>query len=173
LSDKPELSRPYALDRLPPEGADFAITASAHEREGLARRFDLVTLDRLEAEGTVRRLPERGLIEVEGRLRASLAQECVVTLEPVPEAIDTGFLRVFTRDGEVQEDVEVDPEAEQPEPLEGPELDVGEIVAEELAMALDPHPRSPGADAVLTEANAGQGEGEAGTFAPLAALRRR
>jgi uncharacterized metal-binding protein YceD (DUF177 family) len=172
LSDKPELSRPYALDRLPPEGATFAITASAREREALARRFDLVALDGLEAKGTVRPLPERGLIEVEGRLRASLAQSCVVTLEPVPEAIDTDFLRVFARDGEVPEEVEIDPEAEQPEPLEGSELDVGEIVAEELAMALDPHPRSLGADAALAEANAAQAEAGTGAFASLAALRR-
>ncbi len=171
MSDKPELSRPYALDRLPPDGATFSITASAHERQGLARRFDLVALDALEAEGIVRPLPERNLIEVEGRLRASLAQHCVVTLDPVPEAIDTEFLRVFARGGETEEEIEIDPEAEQPEPLEGPELDVGEIVAEELAMALDPHPRAPGADAVLAEANTGA-EDQAGVFAPLAALRR-
>ena len=57
MSDKPELSRPYALDRLPSDGVTFAITASAHEREGLARRFDLVALDALEAEGTVRPCP--------------------------------------------------------------------------------------------------------------------
>jgi uncharacterized metal-binding protein YceD (DUF177 family) len=162
------------LDRLPPDGASFAIQASAQERAGLARRFDLAALDGLEAEGSVRPLPERGLVEVEGRLRASLAQHCVVTLEPVPEAIDTDFRRIFARDGGAEEETEiVDPEAEQPEPLEGPEFDVGEIVAEELAMALDLHPRAPGADEALAEANAAQAADQDRAFAPLATLRRR
>jgi hypothetical protein len=59
---------------------------------------------------------------------------------------------------------------------------VGELVAEELAVALDPYPRSPAADAVLAEhasappTGAGdEGDGDAGgrPFGALAALRRR
>ena len=32
-----------------------------------------------------------------------------------------------------------------PEPLDTPEIDVGELIAQHLALALEPHPRRPGA----------------------------
>lgn len=43
----------------------------------------------------------------------------------------------------------VDVERDEPEPLEGTILDLGEIVAEELALSLDPYPRGPLADEIM------------------------
>jgi uncharacterized metal-binding protein YceD (DUF177 family) len=171
LSVKPEFSRPYNVDRLPEGGLDFALEASAAERAGLSRRFDLVALDRLEAAGRVQPVAGRGLIEVEGRLRAALSQRCVVTLEPVPAEVEAEFRRIFARDLDTAEEVEVDPEADEPEPLEDSSIDVGELVAEELAMALDPYPRAPEADATLAEIAPAEAE-PTGAFASLAPLRR-
>jgi uncharacterized metal-binding protein YceD (DUF177 family) len=180
LPIKPELSRPYAVERLPADGARFAFQASEAERDALARRFDLAALDRLEASGTISPSPPEapGGVEVEGRLVGELSQRCVVTFEPVPERVDVAFRRVFAPEAEVaagaggEADVELDPD--EPEPLPaGGVLDVGELVAEELAVSLDPHPRSPAADAVLAEhapPPPGDGEG-ARPFAALAGLR--
>ncbi len=173
MSVRPELSRPYTVERLPAGGTDFAIQASAEERQALLRRFDLVALEELEAGGRVQPVPGRGLIEVEGRLRAALSQRCVVTLEPVPAQVEAEFRRIFSLDQDRASEVEVDPEADEPEPLESGVIDVGELVAEELAVALDPYPRAPGADAALAEVAPPNGEPVATPFASLALLRRQ
>ena len=191
MSITAELSRPCAVDRLPAGGLAFAVEATAAERQALARRFDLASLDRLEAEGRVE-VADGGLVEVAGRLRAALSQRCVVTFEPVPAQVDAEFRRLFAREDDGEHDgpspargpreVEIDPEAEEPEPLAGDVLDLGELVAEELAVSLDPYPRSPEAGAVLAayapppddgEGGGGSDEAAAGALAAaLAPLRR-
>ena len=76
-----------------------------------------------------------------------------MTLEPVPAQVEAEFDRLFSRDlpEEASGEVEIDPEAESPEPLVGHVLDLGEVLAEELSLALDPYPRSPDADRLLAE----------------------
>ena len=90
---------------------------------------------------------------VTGRLEADVVQSCVVTFEPVPAKIEAEFDRLFSRDvpEEALDEVEIDAEAELPEPLVDGRLDLGEILAEELSLALDPYPRSPEADLRLAE----------------------
>jgi len=170
----PEFSRPVALDRVPADGMSVSLEASADERRSLARRFDLVSLERLVGEVRLERADGGGgLIHVTGRLQARLAQRCVVTLDPVDAEIDAEFQRLFARDlpSEAAGEVEVDPEAELPEPVPPGGLDLGEILAEELALALDPYPRSPQADARLQELG-GQDAGTGGPFARLSSLNR-
>jgi hypothetical protein len=176
LPTTPEFSRPCAIDRLPAGGTAFDLEASPAERAALARRFDLAGLDLLVARGRVEPAPG-GLIEVRGRLRADLSQRCVVTLEPVPAAVDTEFRRLFTREapppvaaGGVE--IEIDPDVDVPEPLGEDGLDLGEVAAEEMAVALDPYPRAPDADAVLAEVAARAAEEDRGPFAVLAPLHR-
>lgn len=170
---RPEFSRPYAVERLTAEGATFALEATPEERAALARRFDLAALDRLEATGVVRLLPEKGLIEAEGVVRARLAQRCVVTFEPVPTEVDAGFRRVFTREPPPRE-IEMEPDDEPPEPLDGAAIDVGEIAAEELAVALDPYPRAPAAESALAGLAPSDDDAAAAAnpFAKLSSLRR-
>jgi len=55
---------------------------------------------------------------------------------------------------------------------EGGAIDLGEAVAETLALALDPFPRSPDADAALREAGV-LSEEDAGPFAALKALKEK
>jgi hypothetical protein len=52
----------------------------------------------------------------------------------------------------------IDPLADEPEPLEGDRIDLGEIVAEELALAIDPYPRAPGAELAAAAPAAGDTE---------------
>ena len=66
-----------------------------------------------------------------------------------------------------------------PEPIEGGIIDLGEAVAQQLALALDPYPRAPGA-AILPEIGVNAGAAvarspEPGPFAALAGIigRRR
>lgn len=169
----PEFSRPFALDGLPPGGATLNLAAAPEERAALARRFDLVRLDRLEGELRLERVGG-DIVRVAGRVRAAAAQRCVVTLEPVEAEVDAAFERLFTRSPvEETAEVEVDPEAEMPEPLPAGGLDLGELLAEELSLALDPYPRSPQADARLAELGGGEDGDARGAFAALASLKKR
>jgi hypothetical protein len=166
----PEFSRPFALESLGHEAATRRLEASAAERAALARRFDLLALDRLEAEVTLR-WTAGGVLRLDGRLRAAATQRCVVTLEPVPQAIDEPFVLRYSRHAEAEaEDGDgesgFDPDA--PEPLPAAGLDLGEEVAQALSLALDPYPRAPGASLAT-----GGEDDPGGAFAQLRALKPR
>lgn len=169
MSAPNEFSRTFHVVPLPEAGLDFDLVASPAERAALARRLDLLALDRLEADGRIDPDSSTGGIVVSGTLRAAVTQRCVVTLEPVPQEIDTEFRRLFAHEAEEPGDeLEIDPLADLPEPLEGSLLDVGELVTEELALALDPYPRAAG----VPEVAVGDDEdGPSGPFAALARLR--
>ena len=52
-SARPEFSRRLTVDRMAATPQSFAIEANAAERAALARRFGLLSLDELRAEGTL------------------------------------------------------------------------------------------------------------------------
>jgi uncharacterized metal-binding protein YceD (DUF177 family) len=113
---------------------------------------------------------------VSGVARARVTQTCVATLEPVDQIVDERFERCFTpvlQPAPREEDI--DPEAEDPPELLGDSIDVGEIAAETVALALDPYPRAPGAEVgVVAAAPAGVApltDADVKPFAALAALR--
>lgn len=119
-----------------------SLSAAPAECAGLARRFDLVDLDVLTAELDVHR--SAGAIRVSGRFQARGAQPCVVSAEAVPFALDAPIDVNFS-DGAALADAEIElTDAELDElPLDGDTLDLGELVAQSLALALDPWPRAP------------------------------
>jgi len=152
-----EFSREIEIARIPTGGRPFAIAAEPAERAALAARLGVERIDRLVAEGTVRRHATEPLVTVEGRLEAEVTQLCVVTLEPVTSRVEASLLRLFAPGpAPTVEEIVIDPLREEIEPLEGDRLDLGEVVAEELALALDPYPRAPGAALVIEHATAGE-----------------
>lgn len=167
----PEFSRLFAVDGVPPGGIVVDLVASLEERRALAVRFDLLALDRLEGELRLERAGD-GVVHVAGRVQADVVQRCVATLEPVNGKVDATFERLFSRDVplETTGEVEIDAEADLPEPIPPNGLDLGEILAEELSLALEPYPRSPDADQRLAE-RAGDAPA-AGPFGALASLRK-
>jgi hypothetical protein len=156
------LSRPVAVNRLPPEGTEVVVEASAEERAALARDFDLVSLDRLV--GRFRLAGSTHRIAVTGTIEAEIVQTCVVTLEAFPsrveEAVDVDF---SDSDAFRHTDAE---DAEMPDPIVDGLIDLGTLTAEFLALGLDPYPKKPGA------AFAFEDEG-AEAMKPFAALRGR
>ena len=168
-----EFSRPLALDSVPPSGTRVRLEASTDECRALAKRFDLVSLDRLEGVIDIAPVDLTRTVHVSGRVFAHVVQSCVVTFEPVGAAIEADFDRLFSRDEPVETDaeVEIDVEAETPEPVFGDRLDLGEILAEELSLALEPYPRAPDADRRMAEFS-GDEPGAKGPFGVLTRLRR-
>jgi uncharacterized metal-binding protein YceD (DUF177 family) len=191
----PEFSRPVSVARLAP-GAEvsYRVAPNEQERKRLAERFGLIDLGSLTAEIHLRRL-SGGRIRLDGELAADVVQECVVTLEPFASRVADRFTVIY---GEVDEDsldvLLVDGEEELVEPLAKDMLDIGEAVAQQLSLVLDPYPRSPGAalppeiasggevasddggtaeDTAAQSAPAASGQGERpNPFAALAALRK-
>lgn len=161
-----EFPRPVEVNRLPGGESVFEIAATSAERAALARRFALLALDRLEARVTLVSLAG-GLLRLAAALSADVRQECVVTLEPVASRVEDRFSLVYGARAE-EDEVVLSGEAELIEPLPGDTLDLGEVVAQQLSLALDPYPRVPGVEAALTADSA-----KASPFAVLARDKER
>ena len=80
---KPEFPRLLTVEGLDDKGRVFRIEAEQGERETLARRFGLVSLERLAAEGAIFPEANSGLFRLKARLIADVVQSCVVTLAPI------------------------------------------------------------------------------------------
>lgn len=137
-----EFSRPIDVTRLGAAEARYEIVAGEAERVALARRFGLLSLDRLEARVTLRRLAG-GMVRMTATLSADLSQTDVVTLDPLPGHVEDEFTLLFA--DEASDAGALDPEAELVEPLEGGHVDIAEAVAQQLSLAIDPYPRAPAA----------------------------
>jgi uncharacterized metal-binding protein YceD (DUF177 family) len=161
----PELSRPIVVARVSEEGERFRLKANAQERAALAKRFDLVDLPSLEAEGDVTVFDHGQRARVEGIVHAHVIQSCVVTLAPVEADIEERFVRAYAssigaaRNKEIVVNVDED---EPPDPIVGGAVDIGEAVAETLGLALDPYPRAPEAELPLDGTVSDSPKGRAG-----------
>ena len=165
----PEFSRLVSLARLAPEGREERLVASPSECAALAQRFAIPGINRFEAVLRLRAEPG-GLADVAGRLSAEVVQTCVLTLEPVVQQVEEAVALRILPPGEEPSD---DPEGPDEIEAEGDSVDLGEALAEQLALALDPYPRAPGAALPGPEAVPEAAEPAArNPFAALAALRK-
>jgi uncharacterized metal-binding protein YceD (DUF177 family) len=166
----PEFSRPIKVDQIGRQPASTRIAADPTERDALAARFGLVSLDLLEADYAL--TEEAGAVLARGRIRARLAQPCVATGTPVPETIDTDFLLRFVLESDDGDDEELELDADDCDTIgyDGQVIDMGEAVAETVALTMTPYPRAAHADAALREAGV-LSEEQASPFAALRALK--
>jgi uncharacterized metal-binding protein YceD (DUF177 family) len=123
----------------------FSYVPDAAEREALARDLGLLGLYALEMTGEFR--PQsRDEILLEARLTARVDQPCSVTMVPVAASVDDLVRRRYVADLPLPEGDEVEmPEDDTVEPM--PEVvDLADVAAEALALALPLYPRAPGVD---------------------------
>jgi hypothetical protein len=166
-------SRPMSLADVPPNGRSVSVVTSEEERLGLARLLQLPAIAALEATLIVSPYGKDGL-EVEGEIHAQLTQICVVTGEPFESDVISPVEIRFSPHGQdpnapVGPEEFVDPEAEDPpDLLVGGRIDLGAIVSEFLALALDPYPKKPGASF-----GTHVGPGTESPFGALSSLKKR
>lgn len=154
------------------DGERIDLVADDAERNDIAERLGIETLDRLDAHVTLERDGER--LVARGRVRAALEQACVATGEPVAELIDEPFELVFLPErgtGRADEEIELSEDECDVIFHDGSAIDLGSALADTLALAMEPYPRSAGAEAALKEAGV-MNETEASPFAALAKLRK-
>jgi uncharacterized metal-binding protein YceD (DUF177 family) len=161
----PELSRPLGLGQIPAGGRSLRIVATPAECAALALRFGIPAVHALSATLHLARA-SGGAIAAQGELAAEVTQDCVVTLEPVRQAVRAQLDLRFLPEGAALSD---DPNAPDEIEFGGDFLELGEAVAEQLALALDPYPRAAGLDGPPPEAAP---EARPNPFAALAALKR-
>ncbi|MDZ4734993.1 MAG: DUF177 domain-containing protein [Rhodospirillaceae bacterium] len=168
-----EFSRLIEVEVLGTEPVERSIEASETERLALARRFGLLSLDRLEARIEVQREAGRR-VRAAGRFEAELQQRCVVSLVPVKSRIAARFVTVYSDDPAVEDEPIDWNDDEDIEPYENGTIDLGEGVAQQLAVRIDPYPRAPGAAVPEGYQAIGEAEQAAGSpFDELSSLHKR
>lgn len=165
----PEFSRRLDIRNLPAE--PLRLEANAAERAALAKRIGIEAVERLEAEVTF--LVSGGTIEVTGRLAADVVQHCAISNEPFATRVNEPLMLRFVPEDtapNADEEIEIDSEACDEIPYQGTQFDLGEEIAQSLALAIDPYATGPEAERVRKEAGLGE-ESANGPFAALAALK--
>ncbi len=166
-----EFARMYDPRLLP--GAEQVLTASPDECAALARRFDLVRIDRLEARIMLDK--DGAAVTAAGRLLADIVQSCAVSGEDLPVSIDeTVSLRFVPEGAPSAPDEEIELEADELDEITypGSQFDLGEALAQTLALAIDPYAEGPNAEAARQAAGLNEPDAS-GPFAALAALKQK
>jgi uncharacterized metal-binding protein YceD (DUF177 family) len=134
-----EFSRPLQVDRVPALGCHERLAADEKECAALAKRFDLPRIHVLG--GLLKVEPWRGGgLKITGTLNARVDQVSVISLEVFTSDLEFPVERYFLspragRPDSGDDDVDV---------IENGSVDLGEILAETMALELDPYPRRVG-----------------------------
>lgn len=150
MDDYPEFgdfSAPVDVSGIDPDGRSFSLEAAGDDLAVLAEFLGALEVKKLTAEGRVSRHGD--LVRVTGHIDADLLRKCVATLEPVDEPLKEQFEVMYTTAPPVLENrEEVEADLDAPEPLNGPMLDLAHTAIEQVVLAMSPHPRQQGADAI-------------------------
>lgn len=154
MSETPEFSRPRRLDTLGTAPVALTVEADEAERAALAARFSLIAIASLK--GDLSLVRDGDAVTVTGRVTAHVEQSCIATGDPVPAAIDEPLLLRFMPEAEIAASGMDEIELAEPDcdiiGYDGGAIDLGEAVAETMALALDPFPRSAAAADALRAA---------------------
>ena len=153
------------------DGEAMTIEATADERIALAERFGVVAVDSLQARVSLKREGEE--VAVIGRLEADLIQSCGISNEDFAVRIEEPFVvRFVPQVAHSVPDEEIELEESQLDEIEysGDSFDLGEAIAQSLALAIDPYAEGPNADVVRREAGIVSDEAPSGPLAD--ALRK-
>lgn len=165
----PEFSRIFDQRLLPAEPVTLAATPA--ECALLARRLGLVALEALSA--AIALGAEGSAVLATGRLEASLVQSCAVSGDDlavtVDEPVALRFVPAQPSPAGGEEEIELAPDGPDEIFYKGTTIDLGEALAQTLALAIDPYATGPGAERARAEAGLSTPE-MSGPFAALAAL---
>lgn len=143
----PELSRLVKPRALPVE--PMVIETSETERAALAERFAVTAIPKLTARVEFDTKDEAVLAN--GTLTATIVQPCAVTREDLSYDVEEPLALRFVPAGSApdytpDEEIELDSEDLDEIEYEGDSFDLGEAIAQTLALAIDPYREGPGAD---------------------------
>ena len=141
------------------------------ERRRLAGRFGITAINTMRAE--LRMTVDGHKVEAKGHLAAQIIQMCAISGEDFPVTISEPVaLRFVPKVQDYNPDEEIEISADDCDEIEyeGTSFDLGEALAQTLALAIDPFAEGPNADKARAEHKLG-GDVESGAFAALSALK--
>lgn len=147
----PEFSRPVNVERLPTGGRHFILSATEDECQSLARRFGLVALSSFKVKIHLVPVAAGDLLHAKGEFSAEITQICGVSLQGFKSSLAESFelSYTFAPADPCSPEVSFDPQGDDPpESVIDGMVDLGEISAEYLGLAVDPFPRAEGAKLV-------------------------
>ena len=162
----PEWSHKIEVEDIETTPSNFSIEANTEQRKDLARRLDILEVNKATAKVMVMREAKSHVYYVSGTVKADVTQECVVTLKPVENSIEDNFEAWYSQDENVvmlarerrerrelnaNREVELLSESEDPEPILDGTIDIGELATQYLSLSLDPYPKREGAESELTD----------------------
>lgn len=152
--------------------APIVLVPDADERRRLAGRFAISAVDAVRAELVLHRDGDK--VHASGRLVADIVQPCAISGEDFAVHIDEPIKLRFVPPGHHAPDEELEITADECDDIEfeGLTIDLGEAVAQSLALAIDPFAEGPEAERARIEHNLA-GDPSSGPFAALAALTKR
>lgn len=151
-----EWSHFFDIDDIDAKGTQLSISPSEEECEDLARRLSVVAIKNVEANLTI---TPGHTIHVTGEVKATLTQECVVSVEEfdteITETIEGWFadkekavsFAAAKREREAavsRGEVEMVEEKEDPEAIIDGVIDLGELVTQHISLAIPAYPRKEG-----------------------------
>lgn len=147
----PEYHLVVGLDRIGTKALHVILAPDAEVCANLARRFDLVRL--ADFTGEVVLVLQGQDVRVTGQLKALPTYNCRVSNESYASPVEARFDLLFRTEDEDNPHAELELAVDDLdiEPLGPHGVDVGEVAAQSLSLALDPWPRAPDVDAVLPE----------------------
>ena len=153
MSDTNEFVRLVKPRALP--AGTMEVEANEAERAALAKRFSITAIHALTAR--VDFSEKDDAVIASGTFSATLEQPCAVTRDDFTYDITEDFSLRFVpagRMGEYEEDAEFELTEEDLDEIEyeGETFDLGEAIAQELGLAIDPYREGPDADAMRAEA---------------------
>jgi len=166
---------PLAVGQVPEAGLHRDIEADAGTRQAMAELAGLREI--LTANASLDVTPRGGgRFHVGGRVRARVAQTCVVTLDPIENEIDEPIDLIFAPPDQIPQMADLVDEAAEggveipdpPEPIVNGMIDLGRLARDALFLGIDPYPRRK--DAVF-EPPATAADPEDHPFAALKALQ--
>jgi hypothetical protein len=157
--------------------APVIIEASEAECAGLARRFGLVAVNSLRAQ--IMLDPDGPVVEARGTLDARIVQSCAVSGDDLPARVQEDIALTFVparahdaREEGAEEEIELTAEELDEIEYEGDGFDLGEAVAQGLALGIDPFACGPDAERVRQESGLADATPSGPLAEALAALKK-
>ncbi|MDD2876482.1 MAG: DUF177 domain-containing protein [Acidiphilium sp.] len=149
MTDKPAalLSHKLDLARLGDAPPDVSVIASTESCIAIAAAFGLPAIGALSGIFRLRRGRD-GRMMTQTDMSARITQICVVTLESFEQRVAERATLVLLTEKDAADtsgDDLIDPDAPDEIVADGTIVDFGAILVEQLALAIDPYPRKPGA----------------------------
>ena len=149
----PDLVRLVETAALSPSGEQVELSTNVEQRAALAKALGILEVTSFKSDLRIAQWKKVG-VQFSGRISIEVVHSCVVSLEPVPRKMELEILRQFLPPGKTArknerfdgEELIIDPHSEdEPDELEGNQLDLWEVIVEEIFLNLDEFPRSESA----------------------------